>query len=77
MDRLYLNMGIYYEELGDYYQAYTHFYQWFENCRDMYGISHPRVTRSITTLREPMYRRIAQEKGVAVPDFPTGSESEA
>ncbi len=28
LDRLYLNMGIYYEEIGDYYGAYKYFYKW-------------------------------------------------
>lgn len=43
----------------------------FENCRDLYGIEHPRSGRTISTLREPMYRRIAQERGEVVPELPT------
>ena len=70
MDRLYLNMGIYFEELGDYYEAYNHFWKWYDVCVEMYGVLHPRVHRSITTLREPMYRRIAAEKKKPVPELP-------
>lgn len=47
----------------------THLNCRYENCRDLYGIEHSRSTRSVNTLREPMYRRIAQEKGDRVPDL--------
>ncbi|CAH1785090.1 unnamed protein product [Owenia fusiformis] len=67
-DRLLLNMAIYYEEMGDYNTAYAKFYKWYEVCKDFYGIHHAKVARSINTLREPMYKRLAQEKGVPVPE---------
>ena len=70
MDRLLLNMAIYYEEMGDYYKAYELFLRWFNICKDLYGLQHPKTRRPINTLREPMYKRIAQEKGCAVPDMP-------
>ena len=57
-------MAIYYEELGDYYKAFDCFIHWFDICCEMYGFEHPRTGRSISTLREPMYKRIAQERGV-------------
>ena len=48
-----------------------------ENCRDLYGLEHPRAHRTVNTLQEPMYRRIAQEKGVAVPSLPDGTTNSA
>ncbi len=46
-----------------------------ENCRDLFGLEHPRAHRTVNTLREPMYRRIAEEKGVAVPSLPDGNNT--
>ena len=67
IDRLYLNYGIAYEESGDYYKAFDYFYRWFEVCRDLYGLQHSKTKRPISTLNEPMYKRIASERGVEIP----------
>ena len=67
IDRLYLNFGIYYEESGDYYKAFDYFHRWFEVCRDLYGLQHNKTRRPISTLNEPMYRRIASECSVKIP----------
>jgi len=69
IDRLYLNFGIAYEETGDYYKAFDYFHRWFEVCRDLYGLQHSKTKRPISTLREPMYRRIAGERSVEIPEF--------
>ncbi len=71
VDRLSLNMAIYYEETGDYLTAYHYFHKWYEVCIDLYGAEHPKTARPINTLREPMYRRIAEEMENSIPDLPT------
>ena len=71
VDRLYLNIAIYHEEVGDYYLAYEFFRKWYHLCNDLYGPQHPKSLRPVNTLREPMYRRIAAEKGHEVPDLPS------
>ena len=76
MDRLLLNMAIYYEEIGDYYKAYELFYRWYEAVNDIYGPQHPKSARPVNTLREPMYRRIALEKGNAVPELYTAGQEQ-
>lgn len=70
LDRCYLNTAIYYEEVGNYYEAYKYFLKWFQIGIALYGEGHPRNARCINTLREPMYRRIAEEKGNKVPEHP-------
>jgi hypothetical protein len=70
VDRLYLNLGIAHEEAGDWSKAYDSFYKWYEVCRDLYGSNHTKTRRPISTLHESAYRRIAEERGVAVPSFP-------
>ena len=67
IDRLYLNLGIAYEESGDYYKAFDYFQRWFDNCRELYGYEHSKTKRPISTLNEPMYRRIATELNVDIP----------
>ena len=69
LDRLLLNMAIYYEESGDYVQAFTLFRRWYESCIELYGAKHPKSQRPVNTLREPMYRRIAQEKDIPIPEL--------
>ena len=49
----------------------------YENCRDLYGVEHPRSARTISTLREPMYQRIAQERGETVPQMPSNAPNPA
>ena len=68
MDRLLLNMAIYYEEIGEHNMSYDKFYKWYELCTDLYGLKHPKTARCVDTLREPMYQNMAREAGRAVPD---------
>jgi len=67
IDRLYLNLGIAWEESGDYYKAFHYFRRWFDNCSELYGYEHNKTRRPISTLNEPMYRRIAAELAVDIP----------
>jgi tetratricopeptide (TPR) repeat protein len=67
VDRLYLNLGIAYEETGDLHAAYRSFYKWFEVCKDLYGLGHTKTRRPISTLNEFNYKRIAEELGNEIP----------
>ncbi len=69
LSRLYVNEAIYYEETGAYASAYDHFLKWHTLNRELYGLHHPYTIRTIQTLREPMYRRIAAKKGHEVPEL--------
>ena len=68
--RLYLNIGIHWEEKGDYEKAFDFFYKWFEVCRDLYGEDHPRTSRPLETLYEHMYQRIAHNRKIKLPKAP-------
>lgn len=74
VDRLYLNLGIAFEESGDYQKAYDSFYKWYEVCKDLYGSNHTKTRRPISTLHEAAYVRIAGERGVEVPQQPASQE---
>lgn len=67
VDRLYLNLGIAYEESGDRNKAYDYFYKWFEVCKDLYGDHHVKTRRPISTLNEQAYKTIARERGIEIP----------
>ena len=67
IDRLYLNLGIAYEEQGDFNTAYECFFKWYDVCRDLFGEEHSKTRRPITTLNEPVYQRIATERGFEIP----------
>lgn len=69
-DRLYLNMAIYYEEMRDYQTAYDYFREWYNCDIELFGRDHPKSARSIKTVREAMYQRIARERGDPIPDPP-------
>jgi len=71
VDRLYLNLGIAFEESGDREKAYDNFYRWFELCKDLYGSQHTKTRRPISTLNETAYVRIAEQRGIEVPKLPT------
>ena len=71
VDRLYLNMGIYFEEVGNANKAYDYFYMWYDVCTDLYGPTHPKTKRCISTLNEGQYKRIANERGKGIPLLPT------
>lgn len=67
--RLYLNYGIYYEDVRMYSEAYVMFRKWYHMGVELFGESHPKVKRAIETLREPIYLRLAREKHDTIPQF--------
>lgn len=60
--RLYLNIGILYEDNRDYQKAYDYFVKWHETCLEVLGPSHPKTGRARDTLNEPMYVRIKEQR---------------
>eukprot|EP00058_Branchiostoma_floridae_P025527 XP_002611017.1 hypothetical protein BRAFLDRAFT_97506 [Branchiostoma floridae] len=56
--RLYINVGIYYEDRGQYRDSYKHFKKWYETCLVVFGPDHPKTKRAAGTLEEPLYRRV-------------------
>ncbi len=51
LDRLYLNCGIYYEEIGDYYKAYEYFRKWYVHTANMSpGLRNRLVQHDVTTV---------------------------
>ncbi|XP_073234620.1 TPR repeat-containing protein DDB_G0287407-like isoform X1 [Porites lutea] len=62
MLRLYLNIGILYEDNRDYQKAYDYFVKWHETCQEVLGPSHPKTGRARDTLNEPMYVRIREQR---------------
>ena len=68
MGRINHNLGICYEIEGDYYKAYACFSQNYKISVEVYGGDHIKAQRTRKILQEPMYRRIAIEKGDEVHD---------
>lgn len=66
-DRLYLNMGIYYEEAADIDKAFDYFRLWYDVCCDLYGRGHPKTKRCVSTLNESQYKRKSAERNIPVP----------
>lgn len=62
MLRLYLNIGILYEDNRDYQKAYDYFVKWHETCLEVLGPSHPKTVRARDTLNEPAYVRIREQR---------------
>ncbi|XP_019645560.1 PREDICTED: TPR repeat-containing protein DDB_G0287407-like isoform X1 [Branchiostoma belcheri] len=58
--RLYINIGIYYEDRAQYRDSYKHFKKWYQTCLVVFGPDHPKSKRAAGTLEEPLYRRIRQ-----------------
>ncbi len=65
--RIYLNMGISYEDRREYYKAFDLFTKWFQISKDINGMAHPKTKRCIETLREYNYTLIATQRGVPIP----------
>ena len=70
VDRLYLNLGIAYEESGELEKAFDHFSKWYDVCKDLYGLTHIKTRRPISTLNEDDYRMIAERRGIEIPQLP-------
>ncbi|XP_074662841.1 TPR repeat-containing protein DDB_G0287407-like [Tubulanus polymorphus] len=64
--RIFINRGIYYEESRDYYEAFNHFYSHYRIVKELYGEDHVKVSRAKNILMEPMFKRIANEKGIDI-----------
>ena len=61
--RLYINIGIVYEDNNDYKKAYEYFKKWAKVSEEILGPEHPKTLRAKGVLRETRYKRIAQELG--------------
>ncbi|KAL5022718.1 hypothetical protein ScPMuIL_001873 [Solemya velum] len=61
--RLYINMGIVYEDNNDYKKAYEFFKKWARVSEEILGPDHPKTLRAKGVLRESRYRRIARVQG--------------
>ena len=61
--RLYINIGIVYEDNNDYRKAYSYFKRWARVSEEILGPEHPKTQRAKGVLRESRYRRIAQDLG--------------
>ena len=57
--RLYINIGIVYEDNKDYVKAYECFCKWAEVSEIVLGPTHPKTLRAKGVLKEPRYRLIA------------------
>ncbi|XP_071495043.1 telomerase protein component 1-like [Diadema antillarum] len=53
--RLYLNIGIMYEDRREYREAYKWFIKWQDVCEEVFGYHHPRTQRCRNCLAEPRY----------------------
>lgn len=60
--RLYLNIGILYEDNRDFQKAYDYFVKWHETCQEVLGPSHPKTGRARDTLNEAAYVRIREQR---------------
>uniref|UniRef100_A0A1I8IB33 TPR_REGION domain-containing protein n=1 Tax=Macrostomum lignano TaxID=282301 RepID=A0A1I8IB33_9PLAT len=57
--RLYINIGIAYEDKSCFLRAYMYFRRWAEVIQLVYGPDHPKTCRAASVLLEPRYRRAA------------------
>ncbi|CAB3986857.1 Hypothetical predicted protein [Paramuricea clavata] len=60
MLRLFLNIGILYEDNRNFETAFDYFIKWHDTCIEVLGPSHPKTKRAQDTLKEPTYVRIAK-----------------
>ncbi|XP_045158536.2 TPR repeat-containing protein DDB_G0287407-like isoform X2 [Mercenaria mercenaria] len=61
--RLYINIGIVYEDNNNYKKAYEYFKKWARVSEEILGPEHPKTLRAKGVLRETRYRSIAREMG--------------
>ncbi|KAK3090415.1 hypothetical protein FSP39_011663 [Pinctada imbricata] len=61
--RLYINIGIVYEDNNEYKKAYEYFKKWARVSEEILGPDHPKTQRAKGVLKESRYRRIAIELG--------------
>ncbi|RUS71321.1 hypothetical protein EGW08_020918 [Elysia chlorotica] len=74
--RLYINIGIVYEDNKDYKRSYQYFKKWARLSEEIMGPDHPKTLRAKGVLRESRYRRIAMELGEWVEDDDDLQEAE-
>ncbi|CAG5132430.1 unnamed protein product [Candidula unifasciata] len=74
--RLYINIGIVYEDNKDYKRSYQYFKKWARLSEEIMGPDHPKTLRAKGVLRESRYRRIAMELGEWVEDDEQLQETE-
>ncbi|KAH9495183.1 hypothetical protein Btru_018582, partial [Bulinus truncatus] len=74
--RLYINIGIVYEDNKDYKRSYQYFKKWARLSEEIMGPDHPKTLRAKGVLRESRYRRIAMELGEWVDDDDQLQEAE-
>lgn len=61
--RLYINIGIVYEDNSNYKKAYEYFKKWARVSEEILGPEHPKTQRAKGVLRETRYRQIARDLG--------------
>ncbi|XP_052774111.1 TPR repeat-containing protein DDB_G0287407-like [Mya arenaria] len=61
--RLYINIGIVYEDNNDFNKAYEYFKKWARVSEEILGPEHPKTLRAKGVLRETRYRSIARRMG--------------
>ena len=58
--RLYINIGIVYEDNEDFVKAFDFFKKWANVSEKVLGPDHPKTLRAKGVLKEPRYRLVAQ-----------------
>jgi len=61
--RLYINIGIVYEDNNNFNKAYEYFKKWARVSEEILGPEHPKTLRAKGVLRETRYRSIARRMG--------------
>ena len=61
--RLYINIGIVYEDNNNFKKAYEYFKKWARVSEEILGPDHPKTLRAKGVLRETRYRSIARDMG--------------
>ncbi|KAH3849179.1 TPR repeat-containing protein DDB_G0287407-like [Dreissena polymorpha] len=74
--RLYINIGIVYEDNNNYNKAYEYFKKWARVSEEILGPDHPKTLRAKGVLRESRYKSIARRLGEAVDDVNEEEDNE-
>ena len=79
MSRLYINIGIVYEDNHDFKKAYEYFKKWARVSEEVLGPDHPKTRRARGVLRETRYQNIARNlnewEGTGVTDLSPSDEN--
>ena len=60
ISRLYINIGIVYEDNSDYVKAFNYFMRWARVSEMILGPHHPKTLRAKGVLKEPRYSLVAE-----------------